>query len=302
MARRKPGARDVHGILLLDKPTGMTSNGALQQIKRMYGAAKAGHTGSLDPLATGLLPICFGHATKLTTYLLESDKRYRVRARMGSRTDTADSDGEIVERTEHIAGAEALRPAIAAMLGEIEQIPPMYSAIKHRGRRLYELARKGEAVERQPRTVTIHSMQLLSVAESEFELDVHCSKGTYIRVLVEDLAHAAGTLAHVTMLRRTEVAPFSGEGMVGIAQLEQAASEGREALDRLLVSPSAAFAGWPQLSVDADRAFYLSRGQAVRVADAPKEGAVAVFGPDARLLGIAVINADGLVAPRRWMS
>lgn len=302
MARRKPGSRDVHGILLFDKPAGMSSNGALQHIKRLYRAAKAGHTGSLDPLATGMLPVCFGHATKITTYLLESDKRYRVRARMGQRTDTADADGQVIETAASRADESALRAAIPAFLGEIDQLPPMYSALKHQGRRLYELARAGEEVERKTRRIRIHELELSSVSETHFELDVHCSKGTYIRVLVEDLAQAAGTLAHVAELRRTAVSPFDGAGMVTAAQVEAAAAQGTSALDALLLSPGAAFADWPRVDLDADRAYYMSRGQAVRVATAPKSGLVAVFGPEGQLLGIAEMDPDGLVAPRRWMA
>lgn len=302
MAKRKPGTRDVHGILLLDKPGGVSSNGALQQVKRLYRAAKAGHTGSLDPLATGLLPVCFGHATKLTTYLLESDKRYRVRARMGARSETGDADGALVETTGRLADGVAIREVLPRFTGPIEQVPPMYSALKHQGRRLYDLARAGTEVERRARQVQIHDLKLIAVSQTEFELDVRCSKGTYVRVLVEEIAAAAGTLAYVTALRRTELAPFDGSAMVGISDLEKAAASGLEALDALLVSPAAAFAAWPQLTVDADRAYYLSRGQAVRVAGAPKEGVVAVFGDDRRLLGIAAIDADGMVAPRRWMS
>jgi tRNA pseudouridine55 synthase len=299
--RRKPGTRDVHGILLLDKPAGCTSNQALQRVKWLFKAAKAGHTGSLDPLATGLLPICFGGATKLSTYLLESDKRYRVRARLGARTATADSEGEIVAVSDARPDAEALQAVLPRFRGEILQMPPMYSALKHEGKRLYQLARAGQEVERTPRTVTIHALELVACGDDWFELDVRCSKGTYVRVLVEDVAAAAGALAHVVALHRTEVAPFADAAMVTLDTVESASESGPAALDALLVSPVAAFEHWPRVEVDADRAYYLLRGQAVRVADAPSSGQVVVLGPGGELLGVAEINADGMVAPKRWL-
>lgn len=301
--RRKPWMRDVTGILLLDKPSGCSSNGALQEVRRLFAAAKAGHTGSLDPLATGMLPICFGSSTRLSDLLLDSDKRYRVEAKLGVRTDTGDADGQPVEHSTLRPGLDELRAAAAGLLGEIEQIPPMYSAVHHQGRRLYELARKGVEVERQPRRVSIHSLDILAADAEGFVLDVRCSKGTYVRVLVEDLAARLGALAHVTALRRTMVDPFDGLPMVELPRLRALAAEGgHAALDACLLPPARALAGWPLLRLDAARAFYMSRGQGVRVADAPTSGRVAVLGPGDVLIAIAEVDADGLVAPRKWLA
>lgn len=295
--------RDVSGILLLDKPGGMTSNAALQHVRRRYGAAKAGHTGSLDPLATGLLPICLGQATKLSGLLLDADKRYAVRAAVGACTTTGDAEGE---PTRHSDAAALTRAALAAVLprftGAILQRPPMYSALKHEGQRLYALAREGQEVEREARPVTIHALQLLDFGPGFFELDVRCSKGTYVRSLVEDLAAAAGQCAHVAVLRRLEAGPFRAEGMVTPAALEQAAGQGLAALEALLLPPLAGLAGWRQVRVDAGLAARLAQGQKVRSPAALAPGPVAVIDPDDHLLGIAEADAGGVLAPRRWMA
>lgn len=301
MARRRKG-RPVNGILLLDKPSGLSSNHALQHVKRLYGAAKAGHTGSLDPLATGMLPICLGEATKLSAQLLDADKTYRVRMRLGERTDTADADGEVVETADYgcvdEAGVVAVLPRF---VGEIEQIPPMYSALKHEGQRLYALARKGESVAREPRRVHIHALKLLEMADAELELEVSCSKGTYVRTLVEDLAAALGTLAHVIALRRTRVGPFAGPMHDENELVSVQEQGGLAALDALLLPCEAALIDWPRVELDADSSFYFRRGQAIQVRGAPRSGAVAVYGPGPYLLGLAEIDDDGRVAPRRLL-
>jgi len=210
MGRRRQRGRNVQGILLFDKPLGVSSNKALQQVKNLYFASKAGHTGSLDPLATGLLPICFGGATKVSAFLLDADKRYQVRVKLGETTSTADSEGEVLQtRPTESVTAEQLNQTLQQFVGEIEQIPPMYSALKHQGERLYKLARDGVEVERKPRQVTIHEIRLLTCDLPEFELDVHCSKGTYIRTLAEDIGELLGCGGHVIGLRRTQVGPFS---------------------------------------------------------------------------------------------
>lgn len=205
----------INGILLLDKPLHLTSNGALQRVKRLFGAKKAGHTGSLDPLATGMLPLCFGEATKLSQYLLESDKYYHVVAKFGEKTTTGDAEGEVIETrpTDHLT-AEAIQQAVAKFVGVIEQIPPMFSALKFQGRPLYELARQGIEVERKPRQVTIHKLELALPFEkggqggiSSCTISVHCTKGTYIRTLIEDIGEVLGCGAHVIGLRRTAVSP-----------------------------------------------------------------------------------------------
>ena len=192
MAKRRPRGRDLNGILLLDKSSGVSSNGALQMAKKMFAAAKAGHTGSLDPLATGMLPICFGEATKFSQFLLESDKSYRVTAKLGVTTETGDADGNVVNTTEVSASAAQIEAALLSFKGDIEQIPSMYSAIKHEGVPLYKLAREGITVERKPRPVTIYDLRILRIDGDELEFEVDCSKGTYVRSLVEDTGALLG--------------------------------------------------------------------------------------------------------------
>lgn len=296
--------RDISGILLLDKPIGLSSNEAVQKAKGIFCAAKAGHTGSLDPLATGLLPICFGQATKLCGYLLESDKRYYARAKLGERTATGDAEGEVIACSDaSLLTRAALEQVLPKFLGVISQTPPMYSAIKYQGQPLYKLAREGVEIAREARAVRIHSLKLTGFAQGEFELDVICSKGTYIRTLVEDIALGAGQQAHLAALRRLEVAPFNAAHMVvTFDELTEIAKQGVAALDACLISPAAGLRHWPQLKVDAQCAYHLRGGRAVRLADAPKAGLLAILDEGGDLLGIAEINAQGLVAPKRWMS
>jgi tRNA pseudouridine55 synthase len=296
--------RDVSGILLLDKPAGMTSNAALQRVRRLYRADKAGHTGSLDPLATGLLPICLGQATKLSGYLLEADKRYRVRAAVGACTDTADAEGQVVRRSDP-AGLtrQMLESALPGFIGEIRQRPPVYSALKRGGRPLYERARAGEVVEVEARPVRIDAIELLAFGPGFFELDVRCGKGTYIRSLVEDLAAAVGQCAHVSALRRLEAGPFREDGMVTPGALERAAEQGTAALDALLLDPAAGLPAWPRARADAAQAARLAHGQALRPdGPAPPPGPVAVLDAEGRLLGIAEADAAGVLHPRRWLA
>ena len=300
--RRHPNLRTVNGILLLDKPVGLTSNAALQVVKRLYLARKAGHTGSLDPLATGLLPICFGEATKISGFLLDADKHYRVQCCLGVRTNTGDAEGEVLEQrpVEGITEA-ALREVIAGFLGEIEQIPPMYSALKHKGERLYNLARQGVEVVREPRTVTIYALELLDFSGIHAELRVHCSKGTYVRTLVEDIGALLGCGAHVSRLRRLGVGPFDDSAMYDMETLEALASEGYPALDRLLLPVEAGLAQWPGVSLTGDAAFYLRQGQPVLVPQAPTRGWVRLYEGDRQFIGMGEILDDGRVAPRRLM-
>jgi tRNA pseudouridine55 synthase len=303
MARRRPRGRDVNGILLLDKPVGITSNDALQRVKRLFNAAKAGHTGSLDPLADGLLPLCFGAATKLSAFLLDADKRYWVRVRLGVTTTTADAEGEVRETrsTAQVTGQQ-IREVLPRFVGRIEQLPPMYSAIKHQGQRLYKLARAGVEVERTPRTITIHRLELLKVELPELELDVQCSKGTYVRTLAEDIGEALGCGAHVVGLRRTGVGPYGAEAMVTMAQVEAAAAVGPEALDALLLPIDSALGGWPAVRLSADAAYYLKQGQPVLVPKAPTEGWVRLYDVDQSFIGLGEVEDDGRIAPRRLMS
>jgi tRNA pseudouridine55 synthase len=291
----------VRGILLLDKPTGMTSNSALQQVKRLYKAQKAGHTGSLDPLADGLLPICFGAATKISAFLLDADKHYWVRVKLGVTTSTADSEGDVLE-TRPVDGIseDDVRLAVAGFQGEIQQIPPMYSALKHKGERLYKLAREGREVEREPRNITIHRIEMSGFELPEFEIEVHCSKGTYVRTLAEDIGEQLGCGAHVTALRRTGVGPYGVDGMVNIASLERKIEEGFAAADSLLLPIDSALGQWPEVRLSADSSFYMRQGQPVLVPNAPVDGWVRLYDANG-FIGVGEIMDDGRVAPRRLM-
>ena len=303
MARRRPKGRNISGILLLDKPEGLTSNEALQTVKRLYKARKAGHTGSLDPLASGLLPICFGEATKISGFLLDADKHYRVRCKLGEKTTTADAEGEVIE-TRPVEGIDAARleAALEAFRGSIQQVPPMYSAVKHQGQRLYKLAREGVEVEREPRTVVIHALALLSFEPPFFDLDVRCSKGTYVRTLAEDIGDALGCGAHVTALRRLGVGPYDDQGMVTLDELKSLAEEGFEALDARLLPIESALAQWPEVQLNEDATYYLRQGQAVLVPRAPTSGWVRLYAAGGSFLGMGQILDDGRVAPKRLMS
>jgi len=305
MGQRRRHGRNVSGILLLDKPRGITSNEALQRVKRLFKAAKAGHTGSLDPLATGLLPVCLGGATKFSGFLLDADKHYRVRVRLGITTTTADAEGEVVAETPADGvGEQTLRTALARFRGPVEQLPPMYSAVKHQGERLYKLARRGIEVERTPRTVTIHRIELGRFESPEFEIDVHCSKGSYVRTLAADLGEALGCGGHVTALRRTGVGPYleSGVHFVTLDEVErQALAEGRDALDALLLPLESALHHWPSVSLSEDAAFYLRQGQAVLVPQAPTQGLVRLYDPSRKFIGAGCILDDGKVQPKRLL-
>lgn len=294
--------RKVNGILLLDKPAGGTSNKVLQRVKWLFNARKAGHTGSLDPLATGLLPLCFGEATKVSGFLLDADKHYRVRCRLGQTTNTADAEGEILNERRVPALDEAMvGEVLQRFLGEQEQVPPMYSAVKHQGERLYRIARRGEEVERKARRIRILALEMIGFGQDELTLDVHCSKGTYVRTLVEEIGEALGCGAHVTALRRTGLGPFTDQPMVTMEQVEAAAEQGLGALDDLLLPPEAGLVGWPSVTLDADSTHFLLLGQAVFVPRAPDAEWLRLFGPDG-FLGMGVMLDDGRVAPRRLMA
>lgn len=305
MARHgKRKGRPVNGVLLLDKARGITSNRALQQVKRLFDAAKAGHTGSLDPLATGMLPLCLGEATKVSGFLLDADKHYRVTGQLGVRTDTADSDGEVIQTAEVPPLDEAtVLSTLERFIGQIDQVPPMYSALKHQGRRLYEIARAGEEVERAPRQVRIFSLSLEAMTSDSLTFSVRCSKGTYVRTLVEDIARALGTVAHVTELRRLGVGPYEKLRMHTLEELEAKYEEGGiEALDALLEPLDSAVADWPLVRLDADMAFYVRRGQAVLVPRAPTEGHVRLYSETGHFLGVGEVADDGRIAPKRLLA
>jgi tRNA pseudouridine55 synthase len=298
--RRRSKGRQVDGLLLLDKPTGLTSNAALQKVKRLFDARKAGHTGSLDPLASGLLPICFGHATKLSGYLLGADKIYRTTARWGSQTDTADADGQVLaESALKTVDRPQLEKVLAGFHGELQQIPPMYSALKKDGKRLYELAREGKEVEREPRDIRIDELEIESFDPGCPVLRVRCSKGTYIRTLVEDIARAAGTLGHVAALRRLSVLPFLEERMITMESLETAAQAGCEALDEYLLPLDDALSDWPAVKLGPSESYYLLQGHPVCAARESEVGLVRLYDETRRFLGIGEVMPDGRVAPKR---
>ncbi|MGH8162607.1 MAG: tRNA pseudouridine(55) synthase TruB [Gammaproteobacteria bacterium] len=300
MSRRRRNKIDgVNGILLLDKPGGITSTQALNRAKRALGASRGGHTGSLDPLATGVLPLTFGEATKLSAYLLNAEKRYIVEARLGVATDTGDADGVVRAEMPVPALDEAgVEKILAGFRGPIEQIPPMYSALKHKGERLYEIARRGETVEREPRPVTIHELQLVSLGAERMTLAMRCSKGTYVRTLVEDIGEALGSCAHVTALRRTAVAGYTEESdrLVPLAELEAAAVP-RD----LLLAPESALRERPALNLTRELAFFLRRGRPVLVPQAPTEGFVRLYDEAGRFFGVGEMIEDGRIAPRRLL-
>lgn len=301
MARRKNKGRPVHGVLLLDKPIEISSNHVLQKVKRLFNAQKAGHTGSLDPLATGMLPICLGEATKVSAFLLDADKTYRFKCQLGTKTTTADAEGEAIENSpyEHIT-LQQVEEVLPRFMGAIEQIPPMYSALKKDGQRLYDLARQGIEVERKPRPVTIYSLNVLGMNSGELELEVRCSKGTYVRTLAEDIAVALDTVAYVTELRRLSVGVYDGE-MITLDQLETIAENGFEALDEVLLPMDSGIPDWPDVQLDADSAYYIKLGQPVQIAKAPTEGWVRIYSEDS-FLGLGIIQDDGKVAPKRMMN
>lgn len=295
--------REVNGIILLDKPLGLTSNRALQRVKFLFQAQKAGHTGSLDPLATGLLPLCFGEATKMSSFLLDADKRYEVVARLGISTDTGDSEGEVLsKRPVGSLTTEEIEQALAGFRGEIDQIPPMYSALKVNGQPLYKFARRGEVLDRAARRVRIFTLTLQEWATPDLRLSVHCSKGTYIRTLAHDLGEALRCGAHVVGLRRTTVGLFRLEDAVTIDQLDQAVATGPEGLrilDKLLQPAESALNHWPDLDVSNELAFFLTRGQSVQIPRAPRDGWVRLYRGDRQFLGVGEVLQDGRVAPRR---
>jgi tRNA pseudouridine55 synthase len=290
----------VDGILLLDKPVGLTSNSALQQVKRLFNAQKAGHTGNLDPLASGLLPICFGEATKMSAFLLDADKEYIGTCKLGVRTSSADAEGEVIEtRPVPVLDRARVLAVLDTFTGEISQIPPMHSALKVQGQPLYKLAHQGIEVERQPRQVTIYEIELLRLEGDELEIRVHCSKGTYIRTLAEDIGEALGCGAHLSALRRTLAGPFHLEGAVTIEEVQFALSQGDEAMDALLLPMEEALADWPAVRLSENAAYYLGQGQAVMVPQAPTEGWVRLFRGDDGFMGVGNILDDGRVAPKR---
>lgn len=290
---------DVHGVLLLDKPVGLTSNGALQAAKRLLNACKAGHTGSLDPIATGLLPLCFGDATRLSQFLLESDKRYWTVFRLGVSTTTHDSEGDVTQTREVKVARADVERVLPRFSGMISQVPPMYSAIKHGGQPLYKLARAGQEVEREPRGVMVHELQLLEFEGDRLTFDIRCSKGTYIRTLAHDIGEALGCGAHVVELRRLAVGGFQVDQAVTLATLEAMATP-QERAQRLLPLDTV-LGGMPDVHLTALAAHYLRQGQSVSLQHGRKPGWVRLYEGESRFLGLGQVLDDGRVAPRRLL-
>lgn len=302
--RRAQRGRKLNGLFILDKPTGISSNQALQRVKRMFGAAKAGHTGSLDPLATGVLPICFGEATKFSQFLLDADKSYFVVAQLGVKTASGDADGEVIETCSAEAVTEqAVLDMLPRFRGEIEQIPSMYSALKHEGQPLYKLARQGIEVERKARKVCIHSLELAWFDGDKFAMNVTCTKGTYVRSLVEDIAEALNNYAHVIELRRVKSGPYTEAESITFERLaEELESGGHDAVDMHVLPLVSCVSHWPEVALSESTSFYLSNGQAVQVPGAPTVGWVKLSDADGEFIGVGEILDDGRVAPRRLVN
>ncbi|MGL4860308.1 MAG: tRNA pseudouridine(55) synthase TruB [Enterobacteriaceae bacterium] len=310
MGRPRRRGRDIHGVLLLDKPQGLTSNDALQKVKRLFNANKAGHTGALDPLATGMLPICLGEATKFSQFLLDADKRYRVTALLGQRTTTSDAEGEVISERPVSFNQAQLQAALEHFQGSLMQVPSMYSALKYQGRPLYEYARQGIEVPREARQITLYETILLRQDERALELEVHCSKGTYIRTLVDDMGEMLGCGAHVIQLRRLQVADYPADAMVTLEQLNTLVESAHQesfplelVLDPLLLPTDTALQSLPEVNLLPVVASYLKQGQAVQVSGAPREGMVRLSEGESRhFIGVGVIDEQGNVAPRRLVS
>jgi tRNA pseudouridine55 synthase len=299
-SRRNKG-RNVTGIVLLDKPFGVTSNHALQQVKHLFRAQKAGHTGSLDPVATGLLPICLGEATKISQFLLNADKTYLATLKLGVKTNSGDSEGVPIQtRPVDIKSREQVESILRKYVGEIEQIPPMHSAIKKNGVPLYKLAHKGLVIDREPRLVTIFDLQLISFQDDELHIRVHCSKGTYIRTLADDVGDDLGCGAHISQLRREQVGPFSAN-MHTMDELEGLAEQGFGTLDKVLLDIDQGLMQWPPVNLTGDAGFYIQQGQPVFVPKVSERGFVRLYLNEQEFLGVGEILDDGRVAPKRLM-
>ena len=304
MARRsKIKGRNVKGVLLLDKPPGLTSNDALQKVKLLYGARKAGHTGSLDKAASGLLPLCFGEATKFSGFLLNADKHYHTQFRLGIQTSTGDAEGEVVFQGETgKLSRKLVETVLARFLGTVMQVPPMFSALKHKGQRLYKLAHQGLEVEREPREITVYGMDLLGYRDDVLELEIRCSKGTYIRTLAEDIGKELGCGAHVVALRRIGAGPFSDANLRTLPELESIAESGTAGLDELLLGIDSVVQDMPSVHLVESVAYYLCQGQPVMVPKAPTRGMLRIYADDDRFLGVGEVLADGRVAPKRLLA
>jgi tRNA pseudouridine55 synthase len=301
-ARRPAGFRDVDGILLLDKPPGISSNNALQKVRHLFKANKAGHTGSLDPLATGMLPICFGEATKFSNYLLDASKSYRAVCQLGHTSTTGDAEGEIsFQQTVDFSRAE-IEDVLKCFVGEIQQKPPMYSAVKVNGQRLYKLARKGETVERQSRSIEIHSLNLLGLDENLLTIDVHCSKGTYIRTLAEDIGKQLGCGAFLAQLIRTGVHPFWDQSCLSMDELQALADSAPEKLDALLLPVESGLSDLPGVIIQANQATAIQQGRVIQADSSQPPGLVILMNREEQFIGIGEVSVGGRISPKRLMN
>ena len=296
MAQFKRAKRNINGVLLLDKPLGYSSNQALQKVKWLFQAAKAGHTGTLDPLATGLLPICLGEATKFAQYVTDADKTYIATVKLGVTTTTGDSEGEALSTSAVNVTCEQFKAACQRFIGEISQMPPMYSALKHQGKALYEYAREGVDIERKARLITIREIIMNDFARDAAVITVSCSKGTYIRTLAEDIGASLGCGAHLSGLRRIETAGYQLEGAITIEMLEKMSGEQR---DGLLLPVDSAIAGLPKIILDDDAAHYLLQGQAVWLSGRIPNSELRLYDIRDQFLGLGFLQDDGKIAPKR---
>ncbi len=301
-ARKPQGFRDVDGILLLDKPTGISSNKALQQTRFLFQANKAGHTGSLDPLASGMLPICFGEATKFSNYLLDASTSYRALCQFGQTTSTGDAEGEITSESAVQVNIEDIQRVLTRFIGKVDQIPPMYSAVKHQGQRLYKLARQGREVERVPRQIEIYSLELINFYQQAIEIDVCCSKGTYIRTLAEDIGKALGCGAFLARLERTGVQPFLNEDCYSLDTLRAISEQGMDSLDRCLLPVNTALGDLPEIVIGTLAAGYLKQGQTVQISQALLPGLRSLITEKGEFIGIGEAGSDGRISPKRLMN
>jgi len=304
LAKVKRSNRDVDGILLLDKPRGLTSNQALQQVKHIFQARKAGHTGSLDPLATGMLPICLGEATKFSGFLLDADKYYHAVCQLGVRTDSADADGQVIsERPLLDITEQRLLDVLRQFTGPLMQIPPMHSALKRDGTPLYKLAHQGISIEREPRAVTVFDLNLVRWQTDVMEIAIHCSKGTYVRTVVDDIGETLGCGAHIIALRRTAVGPFRQDcRLYSLGDLNTLKEQGVTSLDALLLPIEAGLSDWPVVELGQDAAFYVCQGQAVFMPQVKSAAYVRLHTPTGRFLGIGSVEEMGRVVPKRLMN
>ena len=301
MSRPRKRGRDIDGVFLLDKPQGMSSNDIMQKVKRIFQANKAGHTGALDPLATGMLPICLGEATKFSQFLLDADKRYVVTAKLGERTDTSDAEGQVVDTRPINVETSKILTALEQFRGDILQVPTMFSALKHNGKPLYEYARAGITVEREARPITIFELNFIEYQAPFLTLEVHCSKGTYIRTLVDDLGEVLGCGAHVTVLRRTAVADYPTEKMMTWDALQALAEQGD--LDQHLLPIDTAVSKLPALKLNAEQSKGIGFGQRVKFANEAKlRGQVRLFSDKNIFLGVALIDDNNVIRPQRLIT